>query len=216
MTGAALGVWLEELPRASRKVLPLSGVALIAIAVFGVLPELAEHFGWLAGVLWVGLGFALLWLVDRYLHPVCPSCSHSHDHDACRSRLHGFAAPLIIASSLHSFLDGWSVLASQQQGSEKLRFAFLLAIGLHKLPEGLALGAILRSALRTGWKAMAGSLFAQAMTIVGAAIAGVLAPYLGAGWIGPFLGVAGGSFVYLGYHAIEAESKRRGVAARTV
>jgi zinc transporter ZupT len=207
-------LWLEELPRASRKVLPWSGVVLIAIAALGVLPEVAQSYGWLRATLWVALGFAALWLINRYVHPVCPSCSHSHDHDACDTRLHGFAAPLIVASSVHSFMDGWSMLASQQQGSEKLRFVFLLAIALHKVPEGLALGAILRSAMRTAWKAAVSSVGAQSMTVAGALVASALAPHLGTQWIGPFLGIAGGSFIYLGYHAIEAEWKRRGVAAR--
>ena len=43
---------------------------------------------------------------DRYICTVCPACSHSHDHDSCSTRLHGFA-PMLIASGLHSFLNGW-------------------------------------------------------------------------------------------------------------
>src|SRR5260370_17205158 len=97
--GVALGLWLEELPRASRKVLPWSGVVLIAIAALGVLPEVAQSYGWLRATLWVALGFAVLWLINRYVHPVCPSCAHTHDLNPCHTRLHPFPPPPLLPSS---------------------------------------------------------------------------------------------------------------------
>ena len=58
-------------------------------------------------------GFALLAVIDRFVYPVCPTCSHTHDHDHCAMRLHGFAPPLIIATLIHSFFDGWALAAAQ-------------------------------------------------------------------------------------------------------
>ena len=141
-------------------------------------------------------GFAGLWLIDRHLYAVCPACSHTHNHESCGRQLHGFATPLLIAASLHSFFDGWSLAVSQQQGFESLRLAFLLGIGVHKLPEGLALGATV----------------AQSLMLAGGILAVFLAPHMGVNWTIGFLAVAAGAFVYLGYHAIDSEYQQRGVA----
>ena len=212
LAGAAGGIKLAETPSLSQRILPFSGGMLVGIAVFWILPEIAEHYGWIGASAGMAAGFVALWLVDHHVHPVCPTCSHTHDHGDCSERLHGFAAPLLIASGLHSFLDGWSLAVSQQKGLEDLKTAFLLGIGVHKLPEGLALGALLAAALGAARKAMLGAAAAQLMMIAGGALAILLAPHLGANWAIGFLSVAAGAFVYLGYHAIDAEYQRRGIA----
>lgn len=214
LAGAAVGLRLEGVPRLSHKLLTFSGLVLIAMGAFWLVPEIAVHYGMAGGLLWVAVGFALLWTVDRYVYPVCPSCSHTHEHEHCHEELHGFAVPLIVASGLHSFLDGWSMLASQG-GPERLRLAVVLAIGLHKIPEGLALGAILRASTKAEWRAWLGCILAQSMTVVGGACALWLAPRAGTQWVGGLLGLAGGSFIYLGYHAVEPELRRRVVAVRS-
>lgn len=205
LTGVLLGMWLEQMPRVSRGILVLSGALLVAIPLTLVAPELAERYGWAGGLVWMGLGFAALWAFDHYVHPLCPACAHSHDHHSCALPLHGFAVPLILASGLHSFMDGWSLMASRENTSRTLQLAFLVGITMHKLPEGLALGAILRASLRSWWKVAAGGAVAQFMTVVGGAIALWVAPLAGAKWTGVMLGLAGGTFLYLGYHTLEAE-----------
>jgi zinc transporter ZupT len=106
-------------------------------------------------------------------------------------------------------MDGWSLVASGQQSSQALHVAFLIGVTLHKLPEGLALGTILRASLGSRWRATGGAGLAQFMTVVGGAVALWLAPFAGARWSGTFLGLAGGTFLYLGYHTLEAEWRRR-------
>jgi zinc transporter ZupT len=212
LAGAAVGIKLAETPSISQQVLPFSGGMLVGIALFWILPEIAQRQGWFGASTGLAVGFALLWLVDHFIYPVCPSCSHTHDHEGCRESLHGFAAPLLLASGLHSFFDGWSLAVSQAKGFEDLKIAFLLGIGAHKLPEGLALGALLVAALGTPRRAMLGAAAAQMAMIAGGALAMVLAPRLGTNWTIGFLSVAAGAFVYLGYHAIEGEYRRRGIA----
>jgi hypothetical protein len=209
LTGVLLGMWLEQLPGISRIMLLVSGVLLVTISLILVAPELAEHYGWAGGLLWMVLGFAALWLTNRFVYPLCPSCAHNHNHDACAVPLHGFAVPLVLASGLHSFMDGWSLVASRQDPSQGLQLAFLVGITLHKLPEGLALGAILRASLRSRWRVAGGGALAQFMTVTGGVVALWLAPWAGARWSGAFLGVAGGTFLYLGYHTLEAEWVRQ-------
>jgi hypothetical protein len=139
--GAVLGLWLTGMRRRVRVVVPFSAGVLLGVALFGLLPELALEFGWTASVLLFAAGYGLLFAVNRFAYPVCPSCAHDHDHNSCSTELHGFAGPLIVAAALHSFLDGWSVATAQLAVPLGLRVAVPLAVGLHKLPEGIALAA---------------------------------------------------------------------------
>jgi zinc transporter ZupT len=209
LVGVAIGVFLTGVANVSRRAIPFSGGVLVGVAVFFVVPEMARVFSWPGALAWASAGFALLWAVDRYVYSVCPSCSHSHDHESCATRLHGFAAPLLIAATLHSLLDGWTLAASQE--SETLGAALLFGIAVHKLPEGIALGCIVRAATASPQSALGGCFAAESATLVGAGLEIALFRYIGITWIYGLLALAAGSFLYLGYHAIHAEYKRRGV-----
>ena len=182
----------------------------MGVALFWVLPEMADFLSWFNALAWIAAGFGALWVVDRFVHPVCPACSHPHDHDHCSAELHGFALPLLIAAALHSALDGWSVSAAD--GSAHLGMPFVLAIALHKIPEGLALGVIVRAAMASRREALGWCLLAESATLAGAGLELVLAPHLGPRVLHAFLAIAGGTFLYLGGHAIHGEFRRQGVA----
>lgn len=209
LLGALAGMRLAATPSLSQRALPFSGGLLVGIALFWILPEIAAASGWIQGCIGLAAGFGLLWLVNRYVHPVCPACSHTHDHAGCVETLHGFGTPLLIAASVHNLFDGWSLAASQEPGFESLRFAFLAGIGFHKLPEGLALGALLIAAFGSRWKAMLGAAGAQSMMLIGGAFVLVLGPHMSKDWTALLLALAAGAFVYLGYHAIDSQYQRR-------
>lgn len=196
----------------------------MGVALLWVLPEMAEFWNWTIALAWIAGGFAVLWITDRYLYPVCPSCSHTHDHDHTHpdhdhAELHGFGLPLLIAVGLHAALDGWSVVAAggaspgASHGWAGLGGAFVLAIAVHKIPEGIALGVIARAALDSRNSALLWSVSAELMTLAGAGLEIVLAPYLGPTLLHVLLAIAGGAFLYLGAHAVHGEWKRSGVGA---
>jgi zinc transporter ZupT len=209
-SGAALGIWLTGMRSRARIVVPFSAGVLLGVASFGLAPELAAEIGWGRLLALAGAGYAVLLLVDRYVYPVCPTCAHNHDHAACESELHGFAAPLIAAASAHSFLDGWSVATAQFALPLGLRIAVPLAVALHKIPEGIALGGILRASVSSRGAALGWCLLAEGTTLVGGAAGLVLAPALGTEWITYPLGFAAGWLFYLGWHAVHEEWKSRG------
>ena len=208
--GTWVGIRLAGAPRVSRRVLPFSGGVLVGIAMFWVFPEIAQQYGWWGACCGIAAGFGLLWLVNRYLFAVCPACSHTHDHDVCTRRLHGFTAPPLAAASLHSFFDGWS-LGVAQSSAEGVRLAFLAGIAIHKLPEGIALGVLLLAGSGSVWKAWLSCAGVQSFMVAGGLLAVIAAPHLGPYWISSLLSIAAGTFIYLGYHAIESEYRARGM-----
>lgn len=214
--GAVLGIWLTGLRSRLGAVVPFSAGVLIGVALFGLLPELAEDSGWKLTLALCAGGYGLLLLINRYAYPICPTCAHDHDHDACGSELHGFAAPLIAAAALHSFLDGWSVAVVQHAAPLGLRVAVPVAIALHKLPEGIALGGVMRAAVPSRTVALLWCLLAEGATLAGGALALALAPHFGSVWTVYPLGLTAGWLVYLGYHAVHEEWKRKGATAASV
>ena len=210
VSGAALGLWLTGLRERARVVVPFSAGVLLGVALFGLVPELAVEIGWPLCILLFAGGYGALMAVNRYVYRVCPTCSHDHDHNACSTALHGFAGPLIAAAALHSFLDGWSIATVQLNVPLGLRVAVPLAIAIHKLPEGIALGGVLRASVGSRSAAMGWAVFAEGMTLVGGAVGLVMGPRLGTVWITYPLGLAAGWIFYLGYHAVHEEWKRRG------
>jgi zinc transporter ZupT len=213
VTAAALGVWLTELERRAKPIVAFSAGVLLGVVVFGLLPELAIEAGWTTSLLLFGAGYGLLITADRYIYPICPTCTHDHDHSAGKTALHGFAAPLVVAASIHSFLDGWSIVAAQWGAAPLgLRVAVPLAIGLHKVPEGIALGAMLFASLGRRPKALLLCIIAEGATVIGGAAGLLMAPRLGSRWILYPLGITAGWVFYLGFHAVHEEWKRRGPA----
>jgi zinc transporter ZupT len=208
--GAALGLWLTGLRQRLQLVVPFSAGVLLGVALFGLVPELKEDAGWLATALLFLAGYGLLIAINKFAYPVCPTCAHSHDHNACSTELHGFAGPMIAAAAMHAFLDGWSIAAVQSTTHVGLRVAVPLAVTLHKLPEGIALGGILRASMGSRASAMGWCALAEGATVLGGALGLLMVPHLGTHWIAYPLGITAGWLFYLGYHAIHEEFQRGG------
>jgi zinc transporter ZupT len=212
IAGAALGLWLTGLRQRVQMMVPFSAGVLLGVALFGLLPELAAQAGWVASGILFAAGYGLLIVINRFAYPVCPTCAHDHDHTSCSTELHGFAAPLVAGAALHAFLDGWAIAAVQSAAPLGLRVAVPLAVTLHKLPEGIALGGILRASMRSRGAAMAWCALAEGATLLGGVLGLAMSPHLGAQWILYPLGITAGWLFYLGHHAVHEEWKRRGAA----
>ncbi len=211
LLSALLSLWLTTARERARIVVPFSAGLLLGVAIFGLFPELVGAIGWLATLLAFASGYALLFAINRYGYPICPSCSPGHDHTACAAVLHGFAPPLVAATAVHSFLDGWSIATAQSATHSDLRFTVPLAVALHKIPEGIALGAILWASTRSRAAAFGWCALAESATLLGGFVGIFLVHGIGAEWPAYPLAVAGGIFLYLGFHAVHQEVRRCGV-----
>ena len=185
-----LGVWLGSLPSIARRLTSLNGGLLIGIATFWILPEVSASSSWSTALACLAGGFGLLWLIDRFVQPVCSTCTHT------------VSTVLLIAAAAHCFLDGWLIQASMIEGQKQLTAGVIAGIILHKIPEGLALGVMLRSALKSEKKAMLASGAFQFVTWLGLVAEGYASPYIAPGLVQGLLALTGGGFLFLGYHAV--------------
>lgn len=208
MTGivsGAAGVAIRPSPRRLRWLIPISGGLLLALAVFGLIPELASETGWPKALGLVGAGYVVLMLLDRFAYSICPNCSHTHDHSDCAKPLHGYSVPLAVAAVVHAFVDGWGMV-TVDHANPKFGMTVVLAVVLHKIPEGVALSTMFRAASGSAWLAFLLCAGVEVMTLAGGAAGLWNAP---GEWVHYPLALAGGMFVFLGIHALHGAWKGR-------
>lgn len=85
-------------------------------------------------------------------------------------------------------------------GPSGVRPALIPGIAAHKVPEGLALGAIAPGAMASRWAALGWCAAAQAATLGGAGLEFVFAPFLGMQGLHALLAIAGLSVLRLFVH----------------
>jgi zinc transporter ZupT len=190
LTCALAGIAASGGTRA-RVLVPVSGALLAAVALFALIPETASGIGWPVALLSAAGGYLLLEIFDRMGLPVCPSCSHSH----------GFSGPLVAATAIHAFVDGWGMMAVRSSSTGHVSTAILGVLLLHKIPEGLALGTILRMSAGKAGRAAALAVLAEAPTLLGG-VAGLWGAQTS--WVDYPLALAGGAYLFLGLHAVIA------------
>jgi len=173
----------------ARWLAPVSGALLAGVAIFGLIPELGGAIGWTRTLVLSGLGYLILALLDHIGYPVCPSCSHGKK----------FTASLVLATAFHAFVDGWGMAATE--GQARVGTAITTAILLHKIPEGLALGTMLRISTPQAGFAMGLLLIAEIPTVAGGLTGLHGTPGV---WVNYPLALVSGTFVFLGFHAIYA------------
>jgi zinc transporter ZupT len=175
--------------RRVRYIVPASGLLLSAVALFGLIPELAGQIGWAPTLALAAVSYGVLTLLDMRGYAVCPSCSHGEK----------FAGSLVTATAVHAFIDGWGIAASRDLGAAGAAITF--AILLHKAPEGLALGSLLRQSTTRTATAFGLCIAAEVPTVAGGAVGFWGTP---PEWMQYVLAAVSGMFLFLGVHAISA------------
>lgn len=180
---------------------------LFGAAVFHIAPHALEHFSLLTTALVLFSGYALFYVITRYVSHICPACSASHFEEHEReeqpdSSLYFLAAAL----TLHSLLDGLAVAFGHSHGRGS---SIALTVLIHKFPEGFALCALLIKAglpkVRAAWLAV----LLESSTLAGWALGTTLLTHFG--W-SPALDLilihAGGGFLFLAFHAVLNEIRK--------
>jgi zinc transporter, ZIP family len=206
MAGGAISSIMAVSHQRLCRLISLAAGTLLGVTLFSIVPEVFS-----AVPLWeltIGLlsGYLVFSLISRYIFHVCPACAASHFDEAATHRFSEIAMAMVIALSLHSTMDGFALAFGRESViSGGLDASLLLAICVHKVPEGLALCALL---LASGFRrASALSLVAavEATTVLGGVLGLWVAPRISGFWLDIVLAHVGGGFIYLALHAVFGE-----------
>jgi zinc transporter ZupT len=211
--GSLLGIYATSTEPVRSRVVAVSSGVLCAVPLVWMLPEMTQISG--MGYAGVALGGCLvvLFMVDRFIFPVCPCCTHIHHHaPSGHNRSVGIALPLVVGICLHNFLDGWSTqLASATAGN--LGIGMLVGNLVHKAPESIVLGILLRSATDKTFNAAVLAAVASVFLVIGGAAQIYTTALQGAAFFMGSLAFAGSGFLFVGIHMFRAECARNGTRA---
>lgn len=185
-----------------------SAGALLGAAVFTLIPQSFKSIGILEVILGASSGYFLFWFISKYFSHICPACAASHFDEQTTKKFSEIVLTLLIALSIHSFLDGLAI-SSGNINMHVHDESIFTAITAHKFPEGLALAALMFSSNYTKGKIILYVVLVELTTMLGA----VCGMFFLESLISPVImelvmsHIAGG-FIYLAIHAIAGEMYR--------
>ena len=196
----------------------LAAGTLFGVTVFSILPEGWGAMSWWELAVAFGSGYAVFWFISKFVYHVCPACAASHFDEATTHRFSEIASVLVIALAIHSTMDGVALAAGHEAGGHgrahavggPLDWSLLLAVCVHKVPEGLALGALLIGAGSPPVKAATRVAAVEATTLLGGVLGIFFLGNISRFWLAAVLAHAGGGFLFLAAHAILGELVKHG------
>jgi zinc transporter ZupT len=191
------------------RLISLAAGTLLGVTLFSIIPEVYPVIPLWEFVIALASGYIVFYLVSHYVFHVCPACAASHFDEAATHRFGEIAGAMIIALSLHSTMDGLALAVGRDaELAGGLSASLFLAICVHKLPEGLALGALLLAAGFRRASAVALVAAVEATTLLGGIVGLWAAPWIAGFWVDAILAHVGGGFIYLAIHAVFGELVR--------
>jgi zinc transporter ZupT len=205
LTGAAIIFLIKLNHEKLCALISFSAGGLFGAAIFTLIPESLHALNSLEVILGISSGYLLFWLLTKYYSHVCPACSASHFDERTAKKFSEIARALLIALSIHSFLDG--VAVSTKGVVENIsNTSVFIAILTHKLPEGLALASMMFSANYTRNKILIYVFAVEMVTVIGAIVGSiVLKSYVSEVLISAVMSHISGGFIFLASHAVLGE-----------
>jgi len=200
---------------------------LLSVTIFDVLPDAKQGLDWSVFLIAVGSGYLVFWLISRYLYSICPACAFAQtsselNGSACDSsgikpeakwpaavedvavdvndpavaRARALIWLLTAALAVHCTVDGLAIVVGDDL-VRGLDLAVLIAVIVHKLPEGMALALYLMSAGQRASKAVLWTTAVEMATLVGGLAGAQLLTAHSVFWLSLLFAHVGGGFLYL-------------------
>jgi zinc transporter ZupT len=211
VAGGALGASLGRSHERLCALISLGAGTLLGVTIFAILPESLEALHWWGVVLAMGSGYAVFAVISKYIYHVCPACAASHFDEATTHRFSEIAAAMMVALAIHCTADGLALAAGHEAnaghapGGRVLDFSLIMAVCVHKVPEGLALGALLLGAGFKRGPALLRVAAVESTTLLGGILGWLFFPQVSAVWLDAVVAHVGGGFLFLAVHAVLGE-----------
>jgi len=209
--GGALGASLGSSHERLCALICLGAGTLLGVTLFAILPECLEGVRWWGVLLALASGYAVFFFISKYLYHVCPACAASHFDEAAAHHFSEIAGAMMLALAVHCTADGVALAAGHEAeaahapGGHVLNFSLVMAVCVHKVPEGLALGALLLGAGFSRAQTLARVAAVESTTLLGGVLGLVFLPHISAFWLDAVVAHVGGGFLYLAIHAVLGE-----------
>ena len=206
--GAVLATSIGVSHRQLCALISFAAGALLATTVFHILPDTWAHLSPFPILIALLSGYFLFHVINRYVFHVCPACAASHfEKEVEAHRFRSIAVLLGIALTIHSLMDGIAIALGEELGSTAGHSIFF-TIAIHKLPEGLALCALLMKAGQNKTKALLATLAFETSTLLGWWVGSFfLKHWVNEQWLNLALLHIGGGFIFLALHATLNEAR---------
>jgi zinc transporter ZupT len=209
--GGVLGASLGSSHQRLCALISLGAGTLLGVTVFAIVPESLEAMRWWWVLLALGSGYAVFSVISKYVYHICPACAASHFDEAAAHHFSEIAAAMMLALAIHCTADGVALAAgheaeaSHAPGGRALDFSLILAICVHKVPEGLALGALLLGAGFNRAQTLMRVAAVESTTVLGAVLGWVFLHHISTFWLDATVAHVGGGFLFLAVHALFGE-----------
>ena len=183
----------------------------MGVTLFAILPETVEALRLWQLLLALACGYVVFSVISKYIFHVCPACAASHFDEATTHRFSEIASAMMLALAIHCTVDGLAMSAGNSTNGttspagRAVVLSIIMAVCVHKIPEGLALGALLRGAGLTTGKIILYVVGVEATTLLGGLLGYLFFPAASPVWVNAALAHAGGGFIFLATHAILGE-----------
>lgn len=206
--GAVLAVSIGTSHRQLCALISVAAGTLLSVTFFHILPEAWEAgMGLLPLLIALLSGYGLFYFLSRYVSHVCPACAASHFEEQAESKFKNVFMLLAIALTVHSLMDGIAIAISPTI-AKVTDHSIFFTVAIHKLPEGLALCALLLKAGYSKGRALFSTFLFESSTLAGWGLGFFLIQTnLANAWLNLGMVHIAGGFVYLALHAAINESR---------
>jgi zinc transporter ZupT len=208
--GGALGASLGSSHERLCALISLGAGTLLGVTLFAILPESLQAMGWWGALLAMASGYALFFFISKYVYHVCPACAASHFDETATHHFSEIAGAMMLALAVHCTADGLALAAGHEAeahgpGGRVLDLSLILAVCVHKVPEGLALGALLLGAGFSRAQTLARMAAVESTTLLGGLLGWVFFRHIPLFWLDAVVAHVGGGFLFLAIHAVLGE-----------
>ena len=192
--GGALGASLGSSHQRLCALISLGAGTLLGVTVFAILPESLGSLHWWGVALAMGSGYAVFSVISKYVYHICPACAASHFDEAAAHHFSEIAVAMMLALAIHCMADGVALAAGHEAeasyavGGRALDFSLIMAICVHKVPEGLALGALLLGAGFNRAQTLMRVAAVESTTLVGAVLGWGFLRHISTFWLDATVG----------------------------
>lgn len=211
VAGGALGSSLGTSHRRLCALISLGAGTLLGVTLFAIVPESLQALRWWSLLLALASGYVLFAVISKYVYHVCPACAASHFDEATTHHFSEIAAAMTVALAIHCTADGLALAAGHEaetahvSGSRVLDLSMVLAICVHKVPEGLALGGLLLGAGFNRGQTVFRVAAVESTTLLGGALGWLFFRGISNAWLDAVVAHVGGGFLFLALHAVFGE-----------